>query len=663
MTPKTFLKEFGAIANAPGGVQRLREMVLQLAVMGKLVAQDPEDEPASELLKRIEAEKADLIRNKTIKRQKKLQRLTNTEISFEIPKNWEWVRFGTICHHNAGKTLDKKRNKGIPRKYITTSNLYWGRFDLNDVREMLIKDEELNKCQAQKGDLLICEGGEAGRAAVWENEYEICFQNHIHRARFYCGINPYLYFRFFQKLGFSGEINQYRKGVGISSLSGKTLSSIPVPLPPLEEQKRIVAKIDELMALCDRLEAQQQKRAILVRQARISTLDELANAQGGEAIQTTWKRVQDHLSILFDHPDDVEDLKKCILQNAVMGKLVPQNPDDEPASELLKKIAEEKAALIKKGEIKKQKSLPKIREDEKPFKIPKGWVWCRIGDILAIKHGYAFKSKYFKENFGQYILATPGNFFETGGFRKQGNKTKYYEGPIPDGFIFNPNDLMIAMTEQAAGLLGSAAFIPDDNKKYLHNQRLGKLVFSENLISKAYIFWYFNSPYLRQKVSDTSTGMKVKHTSPDKVSNILISFPPLAEQDRIVQKIQSLLSLCIQLQKQLEKSRIIAEKLAQSIVESITGQSTEKQEKMKVPKTELVSILRLVKKPAAKVHAPLSAILVKNNDELSAKALWNTSGLAIDDFYRQLKTEMVNGWIVETEKAHIRITDDQGSAQ
>ena len=154
-----------------------------------------------------------------------------------------------------------------------------------------------------------------------------------------------------------------------------------------------------------------------MKHTRISALEALANAQGSDDLQVAWKRVKENLPMLFENPEDVEDLKKCVLQNAVMGKFVPQNPDDEPASELLKKIAKEKAELIKKGEIKKQKPLPEIRDDEKPFEIPEGWEWCRIGKVLSIKHGYAFKSNYFKKGSGQYVLTTPGNFFETGGFR------------------------------------------------------------------------------------------------------------------------------------------------------------------------------------------------------------------------------------------------------
>lgn len=570
MTPVDFLNEFGAVANAPGGVQRLREMILQLAVQGKLVEQNKNEESAEALLIRVLIEKDELVKRKIIGKQIKPSNLLSSEITFSIPENWQWVRFGMICHHNAGKTLDKGRNSGSPKEYITTSNLYWGRFELNQVREMLINDEELTKCQVQRGDLLICEGGEAGRAAVWELEKNICFQNHIHRARFYCDINPYFYFRFFQKLGLSGEINKYRKGVGISSMSGKTLSSIPVPLPPIEEQKRIVAKVDQLMAICDQLEAQQQKRSNLVKHTRISALEALANAQRGEELQTAWKRVEENLSMLFEHPEDVEDLKKCILQNAVMGKLVSQNPDDEPAGELLKKIAKEKAELIKKGEIKRQNPLPEIRDDEKPFEIPVGWDWCRLNDVYDIRDGTHNSPKSQKGN-DTFPLITSKDFkngivdFSNA---KRISKDDYEE--IIRRSLVEEEDILFSMI---GGNIGNQIMVYGITEFAIKNVALFKYY---NKILSPPAFLKLFSENIAYDLQCKASGGAQPFVSLSFLRQLIFALPPLEEQKRIVEKAQSLLSLCDTLQKQLAKSRKVAEQLAQSVVESITGISTEK---------------------------------------------------------------------------------------
>jgi len=168
-------------------------------------------------------------------------------LPFDIPNSWTWCRLKSICTHNAGKTLDKGRNtKGSLKKYITTSNLYWGIFDLENVREMFFEDNELEKCTAIKGDLLICEGGDVGRTAIWNYDYPICFQNHIHRVRLFGGISAQYIYHYMYLLVQGGGIEQYKKGIGIQGLSGTALGSIFIPLPPLAEQKRIVEQIDSL---------------------------------------------------------------------------------------------------------------------------------------------------------------------------------------------------------------------------------------------------------------------------------------------------------------------------------------------------------------------------------------------------------------------------------
>lgn len=234
-----------------GDVSKLRHAILKEAIQGKLTKQNSKDGNATDLLNKIIA-----------KTQKELSVINGDELPFEIPNSWQWCRIGEIAQHNSGKTLDSGRNTGQPREYITTSNLYWGYFDLEKLKSMPIEISELNKCTAIKGDLLVCEGGEAGRSAIWKSDNEICFQNHIHRIRPFEKINSeFIYWNFFY-LHLSGRINIYRKGMGISNISGKSLSSIPIPLPPFPEQNRIVKKIEQLMQLCDELQHSIQQSKI-----------------------------------------------------------------------------------------------------------------------------------------------------------------------------------------------------------------------------------------------------------------------------------------------------------------------------------------------------------------------------------------------------------------
>ena len=645
------------------GIKKLRELILELAVRGLLVPQNSNDEPASVLLEKIAAKKEQLIKDEVIKKTKPQSEVTDKEKPHAIPDSWRWVRFGDLAQHNSGKTLDKSRNTGLPRKYLTTSNLYWGKFKLDIIKEMLIREDELDKCTAIKGDLLICEGGDAGRAAVWEHE-NICFQNHVHRARFYTAISSYYAYRVFEKLSYTGEIENYRKGVGISNMSGKALASVIFPLPPELEQLRIDAKVNELMALCDQLE-QQTESSLSAHQTLVETLlntlltaaqttgTKESNSQSNNqesSFDQAWNRIAQHFDILFTTEHSIDQLKQTILQLAVMGKLVPQDPNDEPASVLLEKIAAEKEQLIKDKKIKKQKALPPIGDDEQPFELPQGWAWARIGDLLSLKNGHAFKSKYFCEVKTEYTLTTPGNFYEEGGFRVRGDKTKFYDGPIEPEFVFKPNDLIIPMTEQAPGLLGSAAFIPNDGNVYIHNQRLGKLTPHHVSITKRYLYLFFNAPYLRKCLASTCTGTTVRHTSPDRILSVLIPVMSEAEQVRIDSKVESIVALFDPLKAHIRQSQVTQLHLADTMGDSIFGRTTiinpeEKKEKIAMKISTELS-LGSVEFDKTAILAPL--IGKKGAD---AKLVWSKSKLELPEFYKQLKLEITAGFIEKPTKA------------
>ena len=246
--------------------ERLKASILQYAIEGKLVKQDPNDEPASKLLERIREEKEKLIKEGKIKREKadsiisvgddknyyehkdaKINNITE-ELPFEIPKNWEWVRLDTIYQHNTGKALNQKNQHGQLKEYITTSNVYWNYFILNDLKKMYFEDSELDKCSIKNGDLLVCEGGDIGRAAVWKYNYRVCIQNHIHRLRPYISdIDPEYFYLVFRLYKYSGEIGG--KGIGIQGLSTNALGKLLLPLPGKQTQRRIVSKIKSFMAL------------------------------------------------------------------------------------------------------------------------------------------------------------------------------------------------------------------------------------------------------------------------------------------------------------------------------------------------------------------------------------------------------------------------------
>ena len=234
----------------------MQKSLLQMAIQGKLVEQRPEEGTGEELYRQIQAEKQRLIKEGKIKKEKPLPEIAEDEVPFEIPESWKWCFVGELFSHNTGKAMNASAKKvdksGSIRKFITTSNLYWNAFDFSTIKQMFFSDDELERCTIKKGDLLMNEGGAYfGRTAIWNYDYEICFQNHVHRLRPYSDIElMYFYHVFF----FYRNMNMMRaKGTAMPGLSSVTLHNMMIPLPPLAEQKRIVAKLEELLPLCERL--------------------------------------------------------------------------------------------------------------------------------------------------------------------------------------------------------------------------------------------------------------------------------------------------------------------------------------------------------------------------------------------------------------------------
>lgn len=232
--------------------EKLKKSILQEAIEGRLVPQDPNDEPASALLAKIREEKKQLVKEGKLKKKDLEEKpISEDEIPFSIPDSWEWCRIGDIFIHSSGKQLSGGDTEGTLHEYITTSNLYWNRFELDNLKSMYYKDSELERCTAKKGDLLVCEGGDIGRSAIWSYDYDICLQNHVHRLRPYDnGYTRFIYYVmfFFKSIGFIGG-----KGIGIQGLSASALKSIIIPLPPLAEQRRIVEKLEQLFKEIDKL--------------------------------------------------------------------------------------------------------------------------------------------------------------------------------------------------------------------------------------------------------------------------------------------------------------------------------------------------------------------------------------------------------------------------
>ena len=428
------------------------------------------------------------------------------EVPFDIPESWEWVTLKQIAVTALGKTLDKSKNIGEYRPYLCSINVYWTGIDLSTVKQARFEDSELSKYQLNKGDLLICEGGDVGRSAVWDRDEEMYYQNALHRVRFYGNIEP----RFFQLLmeSYKGAkiLDNYSKGMTIKHLVQNSLNSIYFPLPPLAEQRRIVEKIKQLTPY-------------LKKYGSVETI--LSN-----------------LNLAF--PDD---LKKSILQYAVQGKLVPQDPADEPASVLLERIRTEKEQLVKEGKIKRDKhesvifrrdnsyyekvdGIERCIDDELPFEIPENWEWVRFFSIVEIATNLVSPERYF-----DYMHSAPDNIEKSTGTLLECRTVAQDKVSSPNHLFFKGQILY----SKIRPLLRKAVIAPFDG---LCSADMYPL---KTPLNKEYLLRYILSDSFNAQVATAmSSRVKMPKINQAELSKVLIPVPPIQEQERIVNKIKEL---------------------------------------------------------------------------------------------------------------------------
>ena len=438
------------------------------------------------------------------------------EIPFEIPQGWEWTRIGNIFNHTSGKQQSSSnKSGGTPQKFITTSNLYWGYFVLDSVKVMNFTEEEIKSCSATKGDLLVCEGGAGyGRSAIWNEDYDICLQNHIHRLRpLVDGTCEYVYyFIHLQK-----ESNSLVSiGTAMPCLSANRLKSLLIPLPPLAEQNRITNKLKDVFPIIEK-----------------------------------YDKAQERHNLLNSSLNDV--IRKSILQEAIQGKLVSQDPSDEPASMLLQRIRDEKQRLVKEGKLKQKDVVDStiFRGDDNkyyeqvgkqsiditeeiPFEINPSWQWIRLSCVADIYTGNSISESEKKTRFtdvvGRYYIGTKDVGFD--------NIVSYNNGvAIPKqyehGFRIAPNHSILMCIE--GGSAGRKIAIL--NQDVCFGNKL--CCFSPFINIGKFIYYYLQSQSFIDMFNAHKTGI-IGGVSIAKVKEILIPLPPIQEQQRIVAQIEKL---------------------------------------------------------------------------------------------------------------------------
>ena len=537
---------FDIAIKSPDGIKKLRELILSLAMQGKLVPQDPNDPPASELLKEIEVEKKKLIKEGKIKKQDPLPPIKPEEVPYALPAGWEWVRLGEIGNTNIGLTYAPKDISDTGTPVLRSNNIQQGKLDLNNLIRV---NKSINEnLHVQQGDILICarNGSRAlvGKAAqIKELPERMAFGAFmaIFRSRLNDYVEVFLNSPIFRKV--LDEVST----TTINQITQNNLKNSMIPFPPLAEQKRIVAKVDALMELCDKLETERDDRNAKRMAVQKTALDRLLTAPDAAGFDSAWEFIDRNFADLYSVPENVSELKKAILQLAVMGKLAPQDPGDQPASELLNEIEAEKRKLIKAGKIKKQEPLPPIKPEEVPYPLPTGWEWVRLGEISnKITDGTHHSPP--NADVGQYKYITAKNIKNDGidlssitfvtedVHREIYNRCNPEKGDIlyiKDGAttgVVTINDL-----EEEFSMLSSVALI-----------KLPQGVLHTFLIK------VMRSPLFYESIRNDMSGVAITRVTLSKIYSVLIPLPPLAEQKRIVARVDALMGLCDELEQQLK---------------------------------------------------------------------------------------------------------------
>ena len=484
--------------------KQLRQKILDLAIRGQLVPQDGNDEPASVLLEKIRAEKQTLIEQKKIKKDKKSSYITcdlspyqkytehfadgsskdiTDEIPFDIPENWAWCRLGEIGVSELGKTLNSNKDTGELTPYLCSINIHWTCINLEEVKKTRFTKEEQRKYILLKNDLLVCEGGDIGRCFVWNFPIPMYYQNALHRIRFYNEINPFFFKFAIEYYKNIHILDKYSKGVTIKHLTKTALHSICFPLPPLSEQRRIVEKIEELLALVDDLETNKTDLQSYIKQA-----------------------------------------KSKVLEMAVRGELVPQNPEDEPASVLLERIKKEQKSSKSKGKTTEHNTHYEEESSMINKKVPNGWEICFLRDISSniSSKPYQILQSEVKKRSDIPVVSQSSNYIE--GYSDQKNK------------LFVVDNFVIIFGDHTRNI----KYIDFD---FIVGADGVKIIKPYKYVTK-YIYYLLVN--ISEKIENRGYSRHFQF-----LEKYPLNFPPLAEQHRIVEKIEHIFAVLDELEENI----------------------------------------------------------------------------------------------------------------
>ena len=562
MNAERLLAHYEQIADAPDAIARLRRFILNLAVRGKLVPQEPTDEPASELLMRIGREKARLVKAGEIRDKPSLPGVVYTDMPFPIPLAWEWVRFANIVDFSAGRTPSRNDTS-----FWNTGDHAWVSIaDMEDGQVLTTTKETVSDKARERvfgsepespGTILMSFKLTIGKIArlslpAFHNEAIISIRPHL------AELDAYL-FKILPQFARQGDTKGAIKG---ATLNRDSISNILFPLPPLGEQRRIVAKVDELMALCDRLEAARGSREAVRDRLVAASLARL-NAPDPETFQADARFALNALPALTTRPDQIKQLRQTVLNLAVRGKLVPQDLADEPASELLKRIAKERTGpqAVKKARRNGEVEIASLLAD---IPLATGWRWTNLAEIaLSMRYGTSTKCEYATA--GVPVLRIPN---VSDGVVSLAD-IKF--GPLTEGEIrdlaLNAGDLLMIRSNGSLDIVGRSAVVTAEANGMAFAGYLVRLRLSLANITPEYVWLALNSTDIRDQIErPIRSAVGLKNINLTEFGALTFPLPPFAEQHRIVAKVDALMALCDRLEASLTATAATRRRLLDALL-------------------------------------------------------------------------------------------------
>jgi len=564
------VRHFDLIAQAPGGVARLRELILTLAVQGKLVPQDPSDEPAGELLRRVIAS----VSARPTKTSKAMSVSKETSAPYELPDGWAWCQLGEIVE-NMGSGWSPACDEGErsdPMRWavLRTTAVQVNEYRAREHKALPSKLSPRPEIEVKDGDILITRAGPMNRVGIscWINNTPPRLMLSDKIVRFHSVADEMLpaFIVLALNAGWTkDQIEQAKTGMAASqvNISQTDLRGLWLPVCSKAEQSRIVTRVDELMQVCDALEASGQLEAQQHAQLVGTLLGTLTQSETPEALADNWQRIAAHFDLLLDRPSSLDALEQTILQLAVRGLLVPQDPADEPASVLFQKIRTEKDHLIAQGKIKRDKPLPPITDEEKPFELPRGWEWVSLGLLTSLVTSGSRSWKDFYSAEGATFIRSQDIKYD----RLEFDERAYVKLPIGREGVrtqVRRHDVLITIT---GANVSKAAVVAQSMDEAYVSQHVALVRLCDTRLVDFLHLWLVSGDEGRKRLLMSSYGAK-PGLNLQNISDLLVPLPPLAEQIRIVTLVNEKRALCDHLRRCLNMIRFVQAKVGENLIAS-----------------------------------------------------------------------------------------------